>query len=50
MKSKSRNGQRHNALKHGAFAKELFILDENKNVFDEMHIAGGVNVLSRGGD
>lgn|SRR5512143_3430415 len=37
MKSKSRNGQRHNALKHGAFAKELVILDENKNDFDELH-------------
>src|SRR5262249_23440956 len=37
MKSKSTNGQRHNALKHGAFAKDLLILDENPKEFDELH-------------
>jgi hypothetical protein len=26
-----------NALKHGAFAKELLVLDENKKDFDELH-------------
>jgi hypothetical protein len=36
MKSKSKNGQRHNALKHGAFAKELNILFENPKDFDEL--------------
>jgi hypothetical protein len=37
MKPNSKNNRRHNALKHGAFAQELVILDENKNDFDELH-------------
>ncbi len=37
MKHNSRDNRRHNALKHGAFAKELVILAENKNDFDELH-------------
>jgi len=37
MENNSKNDRRHNALKHGAFAKELVILGENKNDFDELH-------------
>jgi hypothetical protein len=37
MESNSKNDRRHNALKHGAFAKELVILGENKDDFDELH-------------
>jgi hypothetical protein len=37
MKPNSKSNHRHNALKHGAFAKELVILDENKDDFDELH-------------
>ena len=37
MKPNSKNDRRHNALKHGAFAKELVILHEDKNDFDELH-------------
>ena len=37
MESNSKNDRRHNALKHGAFAKELVILHEDKNDFDELH-------------
>jgi hypothetical protein len=37
MESNSKNDRRHNALKHGAFAKELVILNENQNDFDELH-------------
>ncbi len=37
MKPNSKNNRQHNALKHGAFAKELVILNENKSDFDELH-------------
>jgi hypothetical protein len=37
MESNSKNNSRHNAIKHGAFAEELVILDENKEDFDELH-------------
>jgi hypothetical protein len=37
MESNSKNNSRHNATKHGAFAKELVILGENKDDFDELH-------------
>jgi hypothetical protein len=37
MENNSKNDRRHNALKHGAFAKELVILGENRNDFDELH-------------
>jgi hypothetical protein len=37
MESNSKNNSRHNAIKHGAFAKELVILGENKDDFDELH-------------
>jgi hypothetical protein len=37
MKQKSKSAQRHNALRHGAFAKELVILAENQEDFDELH-------------
>jgi hypothetical protein len=37
MEHNSKNDRRHNALKHGAFAKELVILGENRNDFDELH-------------
>jgi hypothetical protein len=33
----SKNDRRYNTIKHGAFAKELIILDENKDDFDELH-------------
>ena len=36
---KSNLGQRHNALKHGAFVDELLILDEKAEDFDELHEA-----------
>lgn len=37
MKPSSKDGRRHNALTHGAFAKELVILAENQKDFDELH-------------
>jgi hypothetical protein len=37
MEPNSKNNRQHNALKHGAFAKELVILGENKDDFDELH-------------
>ena len=30
-------GRRHNALKHGVFVRELFILDENQKDFNDLH-------------
>jgi hypothetical protein len=37
MKLGSKNNRRHNALKHGAFANELLVLEENQKDFDELH-------------
>jgi hypothetical protein len=37
MEPNSKNDPRYNAIKHGAFAKALVILDENKEDFDELH-------------
>jgi hypothetical protein len=37
MELNSKTDRRHNAIKHGAFAKALVILNENKDDFDELH-------------
>jgi uncharacterized protein YeeX (DUF496 family) len=48
MKQKPKRGQRHNALKHGAFAAELIIFDEIGEDFDKLH-EGCVNELKPNG-
>jgi hypothetical protein len=35
--AKVKVGRRHNALKHGLFVQELFILDENQKEFHDLH-------------
>jgi hypothetical protein len=37
MKSTSKNGRQHNALKHGAFTDELILFGESQKDFDELH-------------
>jgi hypothetical protein len=48
MRRSSKNDRRNNALKHGAFAKELAILDESPEDFDELY-SGCVQELKPSG-